>query len=84
MADTKIEAKTPRQLLDEAQKAKADAAAKEEALLKQLRESDLLMVKKLIAEHGFLQKDLTPELKTRGVAAKKATPRKSSPRKKAK
>lgn len=84
MADAKAEAKTPRELLEEAQKAKADAAAKEEALLKQLRDSDLVMVKKLIAEHGFVQKDLAPELKARGAAAKKATPRKSVPRKKAK
>ena len=88
MADVKAEAKSPRQLLEEAQKAKADATAKETALLKDLRESDLLTVKKLIAEHGFLQKDLVPELQTRSVAAKaaakKVTPRKSTPRKKAK
>ena len=84
MADAKTETKTPRQLLEEAQKAKADAAAKEAALLKQLREDDLKLVKKLIAEHGFLQKDLVPELKTRGVAVKKAAAKKSPARKKTK
>jgi len=61
-----------------------EATAKVEALKAESRVEDLKTVKELIARHGFVQKDLTPELKTRGAAAKKATPRKSVPRKKAK
>jgi hypothetical protein len=81
------ETKTPRQLLEEAQKAKADAIAKEELLLKQLREDDLALVKKLIVEHGFTVAALRSSFATATKAkevAKKATPRKSVSRKKAK
>jgi predicted metal-dependent phosphotriesterase family hydrolase len=75
---------TASEQLAEAQKQQADLAAKVEALLKQTRDEDLKTAKQLIERHGFLQKDLIPELKTRGVAAKKAAVKKSPARKKAK
>jgi len=65
-------------------KAAEDANAKVESLKKQSREEDLATCKRLIEMHGFLQKDLTPELKTRGAAAKKAVARKSPTRRKTK
>lgn len=77
--------KTANEQLAEAQQQQEALAAKITALLKQTHDEDLATVKRLIKTHGFLQKDLTPELKTRGAAAKKvATPRKSTARKKTK
>ena len=81
MADAKAEVKTARQLLDDVQKAKADAIAKEDVLLKQLREDDLVLVKKLIIEHRFTATALRS---TFAASKKAATPRKSTPRKKPK
>jgi len=51
-----------------------------EKLKEQSRAEDLKTVKELIARHSFLQKDLTPELKTRGAAKKVAPSRKVSTR----
>jgi hypothetical protein len=65
-------------------KAAEDAAQLVTTLKEESRAEDLKTVKELIARHGFLQKDLTPELKTRGVAKKVMAPRKTVGRRKAK
>ena len=57
-------------------KAADDAAALVATLKEQSRAEDLKTVKELIARHGFLQKDLVPELKTR-LVVKKTVPSKS-------
>lgn len=56
--------------------ASEDAAALVKKLKEESRAEDLKTVKELILRHGFLQKDLVPELKTR-VAAKKTAPNKT-------
>jgi hypothetical protein len=65
-------------------KAAEDAAKLVTELKEQSRAEDLKAVKELIALHGFLQKDLTPELKTRGTAKKAIAPKKTAGRSKAK
>lgn len=65
-------------------KAAEDAAKVVMELKEQSRAEDLKTVKELITRHGFLQKDLTPELKTRGIVKKPSVPRKSVGRRKAK
>jgi hypothetical protein len=65
-------------------KAAEDAAKVVVELKEQSRAEDLKTVKELIARHGFLQKDLTPELKTRGAVKKVMAPRKSIGRRKTK
>ena len=65
-------------------KAAEDAVLLVEKLKEQSRAEDLKTVKELITRHGFLQKDLTPELKTRGAAKKVMAPRKTVGRRKAK
>jgi hypothetical protein len=65
-------------------KAAEDAAKLVMELKEQSRAEDLKTVKELIALHGFLQKDLTPELKTRGIAKKVIAPKKTAGRSKAK
>jgi hypothetical protein len=65
-------------------KAAEDAAKVVMELKEQSRAEDLKTVKELITRHGFLQKDLTPELKTRGIVKKPSAPRKSVGRRKAK
>jgi hypothetical protein len=50
--------------------------AKREAILKQLREDDLAIVKEKCQLHGFTATDLRGALKTKG-ASTKSTPRKS-------
>lgn len=51
--------------------------AKREAILKQLREDDLKIVKEKCQLHGFTATDLRGALKTKG-ASTKSTPRKST------
>jgi hypothetical protein len=70
--------------LEQAIKAAEEAAAFVQSLKAQSRVDDLKKVKELIARHEFVPKDLSPELKTRGAAAKKVTPRKSVTRRKTK
>jgi len=65
-------------------KAAEDAAKVVVELKEQSRAEDLKTVKDLIARHGFLQKDLTPELKTRGAVKKVMAPRKTIGRRKTK
>jgi hypothetical protein len=65
-------------------KAAEDAAKVVVELKEQSRAEDLKTVKELIARHGFLQKDLTPELKTRGAVKKVMAPRKTIGRRKTK
>lgn len=65
-------------------KAAEDAAKVVVELKEQSRAEDLKTVKELIARHGFLQKDLTPELKTRGAVKKVMAPRKTAGRRKTK
>ena len=65
-------------------KAAEDAAKVVVELKEQSRAEDLKTVKELIARHGFLQKDLTPELKTRGAVKKVMAPRKTVGRRKTK
>jgi len=65
-------------------KAAEDAAKVVVELKEQSRAEDLKTVKELIARHGFLQKDLTPELKTRGAVKKVMAPRKTPGRRKTK
>ena len=65
-------------------KAAEDAAKVVMELKEQSRAEDLKTVKELITRHSFLQKDLTPELKTRGTAKKTVAPRKTVSRRKAK
>jgi hypothetical protein len=65
-------------------KAAEDAAKLVMELKEQSRAEDLKIVKELITRHGFLQKDLTPELKTRGAAKKVMAPRKTVGRRKTK
>jgi len=61
--------------------AAAEKAAKLVMELKeQSRAEDLKTAKELISRHGFVQKDLTPELKTRGYAKKVSAPRKTTGR----
>ena len=61
---------TSNEQLAAAIKAATDAVALVEKLKEQSRAEDLKEAKVLIARHGFVQKDLTPELKTRGTAKK--------------
>jgi hypothetical protein len=68
---TKID-KTASEQLAELEQQEADIAAKKEALLEAAKEEDLKLTKMLIARHGFLSRDLQPELKVRGPAAKAA------------
>ena len=75
---------TPSEKLAAAIKAAEDAAKLVMELKEQSRAEDLKTVKELIALHGFLQKNLTPELKTRGAAKKAITPKKTAARSKAK
>ena len=70
--------------LEAAIKAAIEATKLVEDLKEQSRAEDLKEAKVLIARHGFLQKDLTPELKTRGVAKKVIAPRKTVGRRKTK
>jgi len=65
-------------------KAAEDAAKVVVELKEQSRAEDLKTVKELISRHGFLQKDLTPELKTRGAVKKVMAPRKTPGRRKTK
>jgi NAD(P)-dependent dehydrogenase (short-subunit alcohol dehydrogenase family) len=65
-------------------KAAEDAAKVVVELKEQSRAEDLKTVKELISRHGFLQKDLTPELKTRGAVKKVMAPRKTVGRRKTK
>lgn len=67
---------TSNEQLEAAVKAAEDAVALVKKLKDESRAEDLKTVKELIERHGFLQKDLVPELKTR-VAAKKAVPNKT-------
>ncbi len=75
---------TSNEQLAAAIKAAEDATELVAKLKEQSRAEDLKTVKELITRHGFLQKDLTPELKTRGTAKKTVTPRKTVGRRKAK
>ena len=75
---------TSNEQLAEAIKAAQDAVALVEKLKEQSRAEDLKTVKELITRHSFLQKDLTPELKTRGTVKKTVPPRKTVGRRKAK
>jgi hypothetical protein len=68
---------TSNEQLASAIKAAEDAAALVATLKEQSRAEDLKTVKELITRHGFLQKDLTPELKTRGTVKKPMAPRKT-------
>ena len=69
--------KTQREELAEVSRIEAEAAARKEALLAGLRETDLATVKALIAEHGFRSADLRPELKgTRTPAVVEVVPAK--------
>ena len=61
-------------------KAAEDAVHLVEKLKEQSRAEDLKTVKELIARHSFLQKDLTPELRTRGAVKKVAPSRKVATR----
>lgn len=67
---------TSNEQLEAAVKAAEDAVALVKKLKEESRAEDLKTVKELITRHGFLQKDLVPELKTR-VAAKKVAPNKT-------
>ena len=71
---------TSNEQLAAAIKAAEDAAAFVSTLKEQSRAEDLKTVKELIERHGFLQKDLTPELKTRGTVKKVVAPRKNAVR----
>jgi len=82
------EQQDPREILakmaaeEEAARKRADQLAeqnkaKREALLKQLREDDLAIVKEKCQLHGFTATDLRGALKTKG-ASTKSTPRKST------
>ena len=75
---------TSNEQLASAIKAAEDAAALVATLKEQSRAEDLKTVKELITRHGFLQKDLTPELKTRGATKKVMAPRKTVGRRKIK
>ena len=71
---------TSNEQLAAAIKAAEDATALVEELKKQSRAEDLKTVNELIERHGFLQKDLMPELKTRGAVKKVVAPRKNAVR----
>ncbi len=70
--------------LEQAIKAAEEATKLVEKLKEQSRAEDLKEAKVLIKRHGFVAKDLTPELKTRGTAKKTLAPRKTVVRRKAK
>lgn len=70
--------------LEQAIKAAEEATKLVEKLKEQSRAEDLKEAKVLIKRHGFVAKDLTPELKTRGTAKKTLAPRKVVVRRKAK
>ena len=57
---------------------------KVEALLKLTREQDLAAAKRVIKQHGFIAKDLAPELKQTRGGTRAVTPRKSTAGRKAK
>jgi len=75
---------TSNEQLEAAIKAATDAVALVEKLKEQSRAEDLKEAKVLIKRHGFVAKDLTPELKTRGTAKRTLAPRKTVVRRKAK
>lgn len=68
---------TSNEQLAAAIKAAEEAATLVATLKEQSRAEDLKTVKELIERHGFLQKDLTPELKTRVAAKRASAPRKT-------
>lgn len=61
------EAKSPSQLLVEAQKQQEELTNKINELLKQTRDEDLSTVKRLVKTHGFTATDLKDVLKTRST-----------------
>jgi len=61
------DAKSPSQLLAEAQKQQEELTNKINELLKQTREEDLTTVKRLVKTHGFTATDLKDVLKTRSL-----------------
>ena len=70
--------------LEQAIKAAEEATKLVEKLKEQSRAEDLKEAKVLIKRHGFVAKELTPELKTRGTAKKVVAPKKTAGRSKAK
>lgn len=70
--------KTASEQLAELEKQQVDIAAKRAALLAAARDEDLGLAKTLIERHGFLSRELQPELKVRGAAASKPAAKKTT------